>query len=190
MKLILASTSKYKQNQLKTLGLCFEAISPKIIENHSLCEDPNELAKKLATLKATSIHNTDINCWILGSDQTAITKDGELLFKPGSTEAAVRQLKKSSNQIVSFYSAISLVNDEKVISWSVQTDVKFRKLTANEIVRYINHDQPLDCAGSFKVESLGISLFEWIRSEDPTALIGLPLISLSEQLRQLDFLIP
>jgi len=188
--LILASTSSYKRQQLEILKVPFSCEDPEIDEVHDENMCPQELAQDLAYQKALALSSSHPNTCIIGSDQTAISESNQLLTKPGTTEKGIQQLLKCQNTTVHFHSAICLLFNELKIEWTIQTDVIFRKLTLNEIKRYIEADNPLNCAGSFKIESLGISLFEKIHSDDPSALIGLPLISLSRELRQLGYQIP
>lgn len=190
--LILASTSRYKIEQLRTLRLPFQALDPHVMENHDelLTTDPEAMAIMFATQKAKAIASYNSHAWVIGSDQTAMLETNERLTKPGSFESAVNQLKSCSGKRVTFNSAICIVAPKKTQSWSIRTVVDFRDLSNEEIERYVQLDQPLDCAGSFKIESLGISLFDSVASADPTALIGLPLISLSKALRGFGFNTP
>lgn len=188
--LLLASTSLYKREQLRRLGLHFDVCDPQIDEEHTLNTNPRRLAELLANQKATAAANKYPDKLCIGSDQTAQTTSSLLLTKPGSVESAVEQLMNCSGQRATFYSAMSLHKNGKCITWSVETEVKFRRLARDECQRYVDKDNPIDCAGSFKVESLGISLFESIKSSDPTALVGLPLISLCLELRKLGVPVP
>lgn len=190
MEVILATKSPYKQAQLKQLGLNFESVAPEYREEHKAESDPEALSVYLATQKARSLSDTYPEAVIIGSDQTAIDPNGLLLTKPVTAENAFLQLKSCSGQRATFYSAFCVLCNNKEIALTIPTHVIFRHLSDEEINRYIRRDNPLDCAGSFKMESLGISLFERIESKDPTALIGLPLIQLSKVLRETGLTIP
>ncbi len=183
-RLVLASGSAYRTGQLSQLGLTFEAIRPNIDESPSPGEAPRATAARLSEAKARAVATLAPAAWLIGSDQTADC-DGCLVGKPGSAERACAQLEQMSGKTVLFHSGLCLLSPAGQASVAVvTTEVRFRTLGANEIAAYIRKEQPLDCAGSFKVEGLGISLFEAIRSDDPSALIGLPLIRLCALLRQ------
>ncbi len=190
MKIILASKSNYKRQQLSQIGLKIECVSPEVIEDHELSTDIEQLAILLAQQKAEAVFQKHPDAIVIGSDQTATTNEQQLLTKPNTKENAIKQLKRCSDSIVTFNSGMSVIYQQSRLSWSVATKVHFRRLSIDEIKRYIDKDQPLDCAGSFKVEALGISLFQKIESEDPSALIGLPLISLCHHLRRHGIQIP
>ena len=187
--LLLASTSSYRAERLACLQLPFEQAAPRCDETPRPGETPADLALRLARIKAHSLIDDYPDHLIIGSDQTASDPDGRLLGKPGTVEAAVRQLKRCSGGTVLFNTAIALAGPT-FETWNVTTEVRFRQLDEVEIHRYIDKDRPLDCAGSFKVEALGITLFDWVRSDDPNALIGLPLLSLSGRLRALGYELP
>ncbi|WP_108127187.1 Maf family protein [Saccharospirillum mangrovi] len=187
--LLLASTSKYRADRLHTLGLDFTQAAPLCDETPNPAETPQALALRLAITKAQSLTADFPDHLIIGSDQTAAAPDGTLLTKPGSFERACAQLQACSGQTVHFHTAVALAGRTQA-GWVVDTQVRFRSLTGEEIERYVNAEQPLDCAGSFKVEALGITLFDWVRSDDPNALIGLPLISLARELRSLGYRLP
>ena len=191
MSLILASNSRYKRAQMQNLGLSFASIAPECEEQHDTKVTAEQLSLRLANEKAINVQNRHPNSVIIGSDQTAaIEHNQQLLTKPGSKPNAVKQLQMCSGNSVIFYSAVSILTPQTQITWAITTKAVFRTLTEQEITRYIDKENPIDCAGSFKIESLGISLFEKVLSEDPTALVGLPLLSLSNQLRKLNFLVP
>jgi septum formation protein len=192
MNLILASTSPYRRRLLERLCLPFTCINPAIEESMQEGESPSERASRLATEKASAAAKTlQGNAIVIGSDQVACLGT-EILHKPVTAEAAEQQLTASSGQTVHFWTAVSIwASPEQAPTLRVvPCEVKMRALSAAEISRYVALDQPLDCAGSFKWESLGITLFEAIRTEDPTALEGLPLIALSELLRQTGVSLP
>ena len=190
MKLILASNSPYKRAQLDSLMLDYDAVNPDVEENHTGVTSPQDHAIQLAMMKARAVFKCHPDAIVIGSDQTATLSSGELLTKPHTFENAVQQLMRSSGQEAIFHSAVSLLSQKIQYSWSIKTHVVFRSLSLEEITHYVEKDSPLNCAGSFKVESLGIALFEKITSNDPTALVGLPLISLCEELRKQSIRIP
>lgn len=187
--LLLASTSKYRAERLASLGLSFKQAAPHCDESPLPGESPDALALRLAQTKAQSLGGDFPDHLIIGSDQTAATPDGALLSKPGTAERACAQLLACSGKSLVFYSGVALAGTIED-AWLVTTEVCFRTLTRAEIERYVAAEQPLDCAGSFKAEALGITLFDWIRSDDPNALIGLPLISLAQRLRQAGYALP
>ena len=192
MNLILASTSPYRRRLLERLRLPFTCIDPAVEESMRDGESPQARACRLATEKALSVAETlRDRAIVIGSDQVACL-GSEILHKPGTPEAAERQLAASSGQTVQFWTAVSVwANpDQAPTQRVVPCEVKMRALSAAEITRYVALDQPLDCAGSFKWESLGITLFEAIRTDDPTALEGLPLIALGELLREAGISLP
>ena len=185
LPILLASSSIYRQRQLSQLRLSFNQFSPDIDEQAAPNEKPADLAIRLAVEKARkAAQNLPDNQLIIGCDQVAEC-NGELLGKPGTTEKAVNQLSTCSGQTVHFHSAICLLNSQSArCQQAVETtSVEFKLLTRPQIQRYIELEPALDCAGSFKVEGLGISLFKSIHSDDPNSLIGLPLIRLIEMLR-------
>ena len=192
MNLILASTSPYRRRLLERLRLPFTCIDPEIEESLQDGESPQVRACRLATEKALSAAETlQDEAIVIGSDQVACL-GSEILHKPGTPEAAIAQLTASSGQTVQFWTGVSLwtspggAPNQRVVA----CEVKIRELSADEISSYVALDQPLDCAGSFKWESLGITLFEAVRTDDPTALEGLPLIALSELLREAGVSLP
>ena len=192
MNLILASTSPYRRRLLERLRLPFTCIDPAIEESMRDGESPRARACRLATEKALSVAETlQGEAIVIGSDQVACLGT-QILHKPGTPELAEQQLAASSGQTVQFWTAVSLWTSpgETLTQRVVPCEVKMRALSTDEISRYVALDQPLDCAGSFKWESLGITLFEAMRTADPTALEGLPLIALSELLREAGVSLP
>ncbi|MCL6268751.1 Maf family nucleotide pyrophosphatase [Sansalvadorimonas sp. 2012CJ34-2] len=190
MNLILASSSSYRRRLLSRLGLNFSCISPDIDESPKPGENPEQLASRLSMEKAMAIREQKVNGLIIASDQVAVL-NGEVLGKAGTPEKAFEQLKRASGQIVTFLTAFSIYTPGGIFHTEVVPyRVTFRNLGDDEIKRYIAIDQPLDCAGSFKWEQLGISLFEKMEGDDPTALEGLPLIRLSALLREQGLTIP
>lgn len=188
-RLILASSSSYRRDLLTQLGLIFESISPEVDETPKTNESAGDLVERLAETKAARILDMHPDCLVIGSDQVA-DLDGVILGKPRNTDRAAAQLRACSGKTVRFYTAIALLSSQRRQIEVVSTDVKFRLLTDNQIHAYIKKEEPLDCAGSFKCEGLGIALFESIISTDPSALIGLPLISVTRMLaaEQIDVL--
>jgi len=182
--LILASTSRYRRELLSRLGLPFEARAPDAPELAIDGEPPAAMAARLALAKARSIDAPD--SLVIGSDQVA-SLDGQLLRKPGDHAAALRQLEACQGRTVIFDTAVAVIDTRTgaTLEHVDRTEVRFASLESAALDRYVQREQPLDCAGSFKSEGLGVALFERIDSSDPTALIGLPLIWLARALREL-----
>lgn len=188
--LLLATESRYKIALLQRLNISFETQPANIDETPAPREHPKDLATRLARQKAQSLQAACPTHWILGSDQAAEI-DGETLTKPGTIERAMDQLRSISGRQVDFHTSICLVGPDRTVREHTETViVSVRHLTPEEIERYVRHEQPLDCAGSFKVEALGISLFSAVKSQDPTALEGLPLITVAQWLRDIGLHIP
>ncbi len=166
----------------------FDVIAPHVDETASTGESPQDLARRLALSKALAVAHAHPKALVIGSDQVANLK-GECLGKPGNHAKAVLQLRKLSGQIVYFETAVSVISIEAGFKAQelVSVKVKFRDLQDSEIESYLRAETPYDCAGSAKSEGLGISLLEFIQSDDPTALIGLPLISTCNMLRLAGF---
>ena len=184
MTLILASTSPYRRRLLERLRLPFECEPPGVEESPVAGESPRQLAARLARAKAAAVAGHRPEATIIGSDQVA-SIDGALLGKPGHFDAAFSQLRRCSGRCVEFTTGLCLLGPgDLALDTIVSTRVYFRELGEDRLKRYLELDQPYDCAGSFKWESLGICLFERLDSEDPTALEGLPLIALSGMLLQ------
>jgi len=184
-RLVLASTSRYRKGLLERLGLAFETAAPLTDERPLSGEKPADTALRLAQLKAQSVRAAHRDALIIGSDQVA-TSDGRLLGKPGDHATAVRQLRSLSGKRADFLTAVVLLD---AANGSLQTQVvpcrvHFRALDEKRIERYLEREKPYDCAGSAKVEGLGIALIERIDTEDPTSLIGLPLIALTAMLER------
>lgn len=187
--LILASTSPYRRELLQRLALDFACVRPEVDETAQPGETPAALARRLAREKALAVARLHPGHWVIGSDQAADLA-GQPLGKPGTVDAACAQLAAMSGRQVQFHTAVCLANDSTVLEACDLTCVHFRPLDADSIARYVQREQPLDCAGSFKCEGLGISLFSAIDNQDPTALVGLPLIAVSRLLREAGFSIP
>lgn len=184
--LVLASSSPYRRMLLERLGLPFECASPDIDETPLADEPPAQLATRLAESKARALSGHYRHHWIIGSDQTAALPDGTLLSKPGSHERAMEQLTRSSGQRITFYTGLALYDsaDGTMTSVCETFSANFRTLTDEEIHHYLVREHPYDCAGSFKMEGLGISLFTALEGRDPNTLVGLPLIALNDMLRE------
>ncbi|MBA3593526.1 MAG: septum formation inhibitor Maf [Polaromonas sp.] len=182
--LILGSSSRYRHELLSRLGLPFEVVSPDVDETPLPGEAPATLAVRLALAKARAVAANFPHAVVIGSDQVADLR-GQPLGKPGNHERAVSQLREMRGQAVIFQTAVAVVcfdtGFEQVELAAV--NVKFRELDDQEIENYLRAEQPYDCAGSAKSEGLGIALLESIESDDPTALVGLPLIRTCRMLR-------
>ena len=190
-RLVLGSTSRYRAELLRRIYADFEQRSPGTDEHPLSGETPRERALRLAVAKARGAAADLHDALVIGSDQVADC-DGLVLDKPGTLERAREQLAACSGREVHFHTALCLY-DTRNGAERIHVDhtrVCFRSLDAAEIVRYVEREQPLDCAGSFKCEGLGISLFERIDNEDPSALVGLPLIALARLLREAGISLP
>lgn len=185
--LILASSSPYRRDLLSRLGVAFEVLSPDVDEQRQPDELPGALALRLAELKARTIAISRPNALVIGSDQVAHL-DGEFLGKPGNAHHAEHQLGLASGKEVEFLTGLTIVDagTGTIRRHLDHTIVVFRELAPAEIARYVALDKPFDCAGGFRSEGLGIALFEKIRTDDPTALIGLPLIATARMLREFE----
>lgn len=183
MQLVLGSTSPFRRELLARLQLPFETASPDIDESHRDGETPEQLVARLAESKARAVAADHPDALIIGSDQVSVN-DGKILGKPGTPERAFEQLKNASGKTVTFYTGLCLYNSktDRAQVEVVPFRVHFRQLADAQIRNYIDKEQPLNCAGSFKSEGLGICLFERLEGDDPATLIGLPLIRLSRML--------
>jgi len=189
-RLILASTSVYRRDLLARLRLPFETVRPEVDETPLRHETPLALAERLAIAKAGVIARREPGAYVIGSDQVA-ELDGTPLGKPGDRNGALAQLGAMSGREVRFRTAVCVQRDSEAPLVALDTTtVRFRTLTSAEIERYVDAEQPFDCAGSFKSEELGIVLFDAIETSDPTALVGLPLIATAQLLRQAGFQLP
>jgi septum formation protein len=190
-RLILASTSPYRRELLGRLGLPFEVEAAGVDEAAAAGELPMDRALRLAVAKARAVSARHPGACVIGSDQVAFAHQ-QVLHKPGDAAGARAQLTRLSGGAVRFYTACAVAGAEPAVRRThLDTTVAaFRTLTHEEIERYVAHDEPFDCAGAFKAERLGIALLESIQSEDPTALIGLPLIWLAAALRSLGYAVP
>jgi septum formation protein len=189
--LVLGSTSRYRRELLQRLGLPFDVASPEVDETPLAGETPAALATRLALAKARAVAQRHPEAVVIGSDQVA-DLNGEPLGKPGTHERAVAQLRRMSGQTVVFQTALAVrceaTGFESVDLAAVR--VVFRTLGDAEIERYLRAEEPYDCAGSAKSEGLGIALLERIDSDDPTALVGLPLIRTCRLLREAGLMVP
>jgi septum formation protein len=188
--IILASTSPFRKELLQRLGIAFVTAAPDVDETPLANETATALVRRLSETKARAIAASQ-NGLVIGSDQVATT-DNNILGKPGTHERAFEQLRGLSGKRVTFQTGLCLLN---TATDEVQLDVipfvvEFRQLEDEQIERYLRHDQPYQCAGSFKSEGLGITLFERMQGDDPSALIGLPLIRLTGMLAQAGVLLP
>jgi septum formation protein len=181
--LVLASTSAYRRELLARLRLPFEVAAPQVDETPRPGEPPAQTALRLAQDKARAVASRFPQALVIGSDQVA-ELDGERLDKPGSHERARNQLTLLSGRAAVFHTAVALLNSTtgRMQARMVPTRVRFRQIGAAQIEAYLLKEQPYDCAGSAKSEGLGIALIEAIEGDDPTALIGLPLIALTDML--------
>lgn len=190
-QLILASTSPYRRELLARLAVDFEVIAPGVGEEQVRGESPTDRALRLATAKAQAVSVRHPQALVIGSDQVADC-GGELLDKPGDGARCRAQLTRLSGHTAHFYTACVLLGTRAGLHLAHvdTTTVAFRALSANEIERYVARERPFDCAGGFKAEALGIALLDCIESQDPTALIGLPLIWLAGALRAAGYPLP
>jgi septum formation protein len=187
-RVVLASTSRYRQGLLERLGMPFECADPQVGEAALPGEAPAATARRLAEAKARAVAIRFPDSLVIGSDQVA-SCEGARLDKPGNHENAVRQLTRVSGKTALFDTAVALLDTKssRLDARVVPCRVTFRSLSAAQIERYLRLEQPYDCAGSAKAEGLGIALIERMETEDPTSLVGLPLIALCELLRDAGF---
>lgn len=183
--LILGSTSPYRRMLLERLRVPFEVARPDVAEDVVPGEAPVDRARRLAVAKAQAVARHHPRAVVIGSDQVAALGE-RILDKPGDAPTCRAQLAALSGNTARFFTACALGDDVHVDT----TSVVFRTLSAEEISRYVEAERPFDCAGGFKVEALGISLFERVETSDPTALIGLPLVWLARALRAAGFAVP
>jgi MAF protein len=181
--LVLGSTSPFRKSILEKLGIPFVTDSPDVNETANINETPQQLVARLSEAKAQAVALRHRNALVIGSDQVAVIDD-KILGKPGNHENAISQLRNASGKTVTFYTGLCLLNSKTNNKQTevVPFNVTFRQLTDQQIEHYLEKEQPYNCAGSFKSEGLGITLFEKLEGEDPNALIGLPLIRLTRML--------
>src|SRR5512139_1311063 len=181
MTIVLASTSPYRRELLQRLRLPFDVVAPAVDEAARHGETPLALALRLAEAKATEVARRRPHDVVIGSDQVA-ELDGEPIGKPHTHDAALAQLERMQGRRLVFHTALAVVAHGQAVVESVPTEVTFRRLRREALEAYLTTDKPYDCAGAAKIESLGIALVERVESDDPTALIGLPLIRLVQML--------
>lgn len=186
MQIILGSASPYRGELLARLGLPFLQRAARVDEDPAVGEHPADLAQRLAVAKARAVGAGHPDAVVIGSDQTAEC-GGVTLGKPGGFAKAREQLLHLAGRSARFYTAVALLDtrSDHLLCDLAVTEVRFRQLSEAEIGAYLHREKPYDCAGSFKAEGLGIALFEAIHSDDPTALIGLPLIRVRSLLQKL-----
>lgn len=189
MQLILASQSQYRKAQLQAFGISFKAMAPNVNEEQLKAQGPKdlvELTRFLALKKAESLKTAFDNAVIVGADQVAEV-NGERLDKPGDKPQAVAQLKKLSGKSHRLITSIAVISPLKTIQRTDVTTLIMRELSDEDIHEYIRIDEPFDCAGSYKIEKAGLALMENVQTQDPSAIQGLPMISLSQALQELGF---
>jgi len=182
MAIVLASTSPYRRELLQRLRLPFDVVAPAVDEARRPGEAPLALARRLAEAKASEVAQRRPDAVVIGSDQVA-ELDGEPIGKPHAHAAALAQLERMQGRRLLFHTALAVAAHGRVEVDSIPTTVTFRRLGRDALEAYLRADQPYDCAGAAKIESLGIALVERVESDDPTALIGLPLIRLTSMLQ-------
>lgn len=184
--IVLASTSRYRRELLARIVPQFRTAAPGVDEARLAGEQAGALAQRLANAKARAVAARHPGAVVIGSDQAA-ELDGSVIGKPGDAATARAQLAAASGRCVVFHTGVCVVDarrDPAIARCEIDvTRVHFRELDAATIARYVDREQPLDCAGSFRAEALGIALFERVEAQDPTALVGLPLIALARLLR-------
>ena len=190
-EIVLASTSPYRRALLDRLGLAFRCLPPHCDEETLKFQeaDPSRLAERLALAKAKSIEAANRSAVIIGCDQL-VWFQGRTFGKPGSVDRAIDQLSAMSGQSHELVTALVVLHGERVFRHTDVTSLRMRNLSRGAIERYVAADQPLDCAGSYKLESRGIALFDRIQTDDHTAVTGLPLVALVTILRDLGYEIP
>jgi len=189
--IVLASSSPYRRGLLDRFLAEFEAVSPDVDESNNEGLEPAELARHLARAKAEAVSASVRNALIIGADQLAVL-DGQVLGKPGSHQKAVEQLLAASGKSVKFLTAVCMLDPvtRKRYEHTDETIVHFREFDRRLAEAYLRLDEPYDCAGSFKLEGAGFLLFESVKTDDPTALVGLPMIWISDRLLELGYLLP
>lgn len=183
-RLVLASTSPYRRELLARLQIPFESAAPDADESPLHGEAPADTAERLAEAKARAVAGRYPGSLVIGSDQVAYAGD-QRFGKPGTRERAAGQLRALSGRVVVFHTGLALLNTAsgRCHRRGIPTEVGFRELSDDDIVRYLDREDALNCAGSARSEGLGIALLDYLRGDDPTALIGLPLIALAAMLR-------
>ncbi len=189
--IVLASSSPYRRGLLDRILDQFETVEPDVDESNSDGLDPAALARNLARRKAEAAASSNRDALIIGADQLAVLNE-RILGKPGSHQNAVEQLLLASGQVVTFLTAVCMLDPigRSRYEYTDRTTVRFRDFDRRLADAYLRHDEPYDCAGSFKIEGAGFVLFESVQTEDPTALIGLPMIWVADRLLQLGYISP
>ncbi|MDH3275846.1 MAG: Maf family protein [Gammaproteobacteria bacterium] len=189
--IVLASSSQYRRDLLERFLQQFETVSPNVDEGNDLGLDPGDLARHLARKKAEAVAVNARDALVIGADQLAALNN-TILGKPGNHQAAVEQLLTASGHVVTFLTAVCILDPIGRMRYehTDKTTVRFREFDRRLADTYLRHDKPYDCAGSFKIEGAGFVLFESVTTDDPTALIGLPMIWLADRLLQLGYLAP
>lgn len=189
--IVLASSSIYRRGLLDRFLGEYEAVSPNVDESDDGTEMPEHLAARLAREKAEAVSSTHRDSLIIGADQVAVLDD-QVLGKPGDHQKAIEQLLAVSGKSLQFLTAVCVLDPAGRTrhEYIDRTAVRFRQFDLRLAETYLRHDEPYDCAGSFKIEGAGSVLFESVQTDDPTALIGLPMIWLAETLRKLGYLLP
>ncbi len=189
--IVLASSSIYRRGLLDRFLGEYEAVSPKVDESDDGTEMPEHLAARLAREKAEAVSSTHRDSLIIGADQVAVLDD-QVLGKPGDHHKAIEQLLAVSGKSLQFLTAVCVLDPAGRTrhEYIDRTAVRFRQFDLRLAETYLRHDEPYDCAGSFKIDGAGFVLFESVQTDDPTALVGLPMIWLAETLRRLGYLLP
>ncbi len=190
-KIVLASSSQHRRELLNRFLDSYEVVDPEVDESNPNGLGPAELAQHLARKKAEAVAINTRNALIIGADQLAVLDD-KVLGKPGDHARAVEQLLAASGKSMTFLTAVCILDPvgRSRYEYTDKTIVRFRQFDRRLAEAYLRHDKPYDCAGSFKLEGAGFVLFENVRADDPTALIGLPMIWLADRLLQLGYLLP
>lgn len=189
--IILASSSLYRRGLLDRVLHQYETVAPEVDESDELGLDPRELARHLARKKAEAVAVNSRDALVIGADQIAVLGD-EVLGKPGTHQKAVEQLLATSGHVVTFLTAVCILDPigRSRFEHTDETKVRFREFDRRLAEAYLRHDEPYDCAGSFKLEGAGFVLFESVQTDDPTALIGMPMIWVADRLLQLGYISP
>ncbi len=188
LSLILASTSPYKKELLQRLSIPFLSVAPAVDEKpfHQLTLSPEALALKLSEVKATEVFNRNPNALVIGTDQV-IALNGKIFHKPETPDNAIFQLQLLKNKTHQLYTAVHLTNGVENKSFVEMAELTMKNLSDHQLKAYVAEDEPLFCAGSYKIESKGISLFSRVKTDDFNTIIGLPLIRLSLELERFGF---